>query len=64
MATNNNKQKFNAHHPVYIKHTDVSMIKGNTLITICNASNKSVNNHVLVPQNRVEFGMYMRNPMR
>ena len=47
MATYNNEQKFNAQPPVYIKHTDVSMIKGNTLITICNAANNSVKNQVL-----------------
>ena len=46
MATYNNEHKFRAYPLVYIKHTDVSMIEGNTLITICNAANKSVNNQV------------------
>ena len=33
--------------PVYLKHADVSMIRGNILITICNAANRVTPNNIV-----------------
>ena len=34
-------------HPVYIKHLDISMLRGNHLIVICNAARNVVKNQIV-----------------